>query len=142
MIVAINGEFHLQDEDDYKVNESTKKLQLQFDEDNNNNNNNNNNRNSSIKSIETTISSTPPSEEKQKQDSSTTTALHRPYPSATRPKSSDSGRRTITSYGPISSSVSDDNRKRPTRYARNKFIHIITYEWCFFFLVVLLFQDL
>lgn len=97
MVVAINGEFRLQDEDDY-----TAKHQTRFQ-----NTNGHNER-------RTTFAPIPPTEAKQRQDPLQSLTLQRPLPSLTRPKSSDNGRHTDYSNNSTSKSWSDNKNKSTT----------------------------
>jgi hypothetical protein len=122
MVVSINGEFELQNEDDYMAKNQTK-----FDNDDDND------RKSSTRNMKTTFLPTPPTETKQRQDSLKPQAPQRPYSSTTRPESSDSGKRTKNYDNVTSRSWSDNknnstrnNQQRPKRY--NKEIKMYLYQ--------------
>lgn len=115
MVVAINGEFRLQNEDDYVA-----KQQLGS---NDSNNNNNSEKKTSNGPTKPTFVPTPPSEAKPRNDSLKPQAPSRSYSGLTRPKSSDSSRRTNGSNNITSKSWSDsksknttNNQQRPKRY--------------------------
>lgn len=104
MVVAINGEFEIQDEDDYTAKRQT--------------NLSNGTDNKEVKPIFTPM---PPTEAKQRQDP---LKSQRPAPLLVRPKSSDNNKRTISNLNnSTSKSWSDDknkssvnNKQRPKRY--------------------------
>ena len=108
MVVAINGGFELQDEDDYIAKGGTRFAD------------NDQNRNA-VGSARVTFVPRPPSEEKQRTDSS---KPPRPLLSSSRPKSSDVGKRSDSSNKnagkswPSNSNGRGNGPLRPRRYDR------------------------
>jgi hypothetical protein len=117
MVVSINGGFELQDEDDY-----TAKRQTKFQDDN---------KKTPSGVTKVTYTPTPPTEAKKQQASLKPSAPPRPHSSTTRPKSSDSSKRTDRSNHGTSQSWLDNkdkstmnNQKRPTRYDTNIYLYL------------------
>jgi hypothetical protein len=113
MVVSINGGFELQDEDDYTAKNSTNGRQIRFNDDDNNE------KKTSAANTKVTYIPAPPTEAKPRQDPLKPQPPPRPYQSMTRPKSSDSGKRTES----VSKSLPDrrnksttNNQQRPKRY--------------------------
>jgi hypothetical protein len=104
MVVAINGGFEIQNEDDY-----TAKGQIRFSNDE---------KKTTVGNAKSAFVPTPPTEAKQRQDPSKPPFPHRPYPSVTRPKSSDSSKRTNYSNNSTSKSWNENANKSSTRPKR------------------------
>lgn len=102
MLVAINGGFELQNEDDY-----TAKGGNQFS---------NGQTTKAVGSRTGGFVPRPPTEEKKTTDSS---KPPRPYPTSTRPKSSDATKRTDYSSSSAAKSWSGNNPPRAKRYEKN-----------------------
>jgi hypothetical protein len=116
MVVSVNGEFKLQNEDEY-----TAKRQTKFNDDDDDDDKHH--PKVSTTNPKVTYMPAPPTEAKPQQNSNKPPAPHRSYPSATRPKSSDIGKRTENSNSATRRSLSaNKNRKdtndsqRPKRY--------------------------
>jgi hypothetical protein len=121
MLVSINGGFELQDEDDYIAKRPTNGRQLKFNDDDND-------KKTSNANTKVAFIPTPPTEAKPRQDPLKPQAPARPYPSMTRPKSSDSGKRTDYSNSTISKSWTDNknksNQQRPKRYIKYEYTDV------------------
>lgn len=108
MVVAINGGFELQDEDDYIARSGTRFAD-------------NNQERNPVGSARVTYIPRPPSEERQPTDSS---RPPRPFPSSSRPKSSDVGKRSDSSKNsagkswPGNNNGRGNNALRPRRYEK------------------------
>jgi hypothetical protein len=119
MVVAINGEFEIQDIDDYTAKQGTG-----FHDDDHDD------KKPSTGNTKMTYIPTPPTEAKQRQDPSKPQAPQRPFPSKTRPKSSDSSKRTDSSNSLTSRSWSDNktksgtNNQRPKRYNKSIYLYL------------------
>ncbi|CAF0929596.1 unnamed protein product [Rotaria sp. Silwood1] len=114
MVVSINGGFELQNEDDYIAKDSTERRRHNSDDDDDDVDDNDKNKKTSTENTKLKFLPTPPTEAKQPQDPFKSPTPSRSYPSSTRPKSSDSGKRTINSNSTISKSVSDNKNKAAT----------------------------
>ena len=100
MVVSINGGFEIQNEDDYTAKGQTRTP--------------NDVRKTSVGSSRNIFAPTPPTEAKQRLDPLKLPPPPRPYPSATRPQSSDSSRQTYISHNSISKSWADNNNRSAT----------------------------
>ncbi|CAF2342817.1 unnamed protein product [Rotaria sp. Silwood2] len=117
MIVSINGGFELQNEDDYIAKDSTERRRHEFGDDHDDDDDDKDKK-ASIENRKLKFVPTPPTEAKQPQDPLKSQTPSRPYPSLTRPKSSDSGKRTINSNSTTSNSMSDNKNKSTTNNER------------------------
>ncbi|CAF0810217.1 unnamed protein product [Rotaria sordida] len=117
MVVAINGGFELQNEDDYTAKDSTERRRHELDSDDDDEYDDKNKKTSS-ENTKTKFGSTRPTEAKQSKDPFKPQTPNRPSSSSTRPKSSDSGKRTINSNSTTSKSVSDNKNKSATNDER------------------------
>ncbi len=114
MVVAINGGFEIQNEDDYIA-----KGQIRFS---------NGEKKTTTGNTKGAFVPKPPTEAKQRQDPLKPPPPHRPYPSMARPKSSDNSKRTnysnngtAKSWSNNTNKSSTNNSQRPARYNKRSY---------------------
>lgn len=103
MVVSINGEFQLQSEDDYIARRSAENRQYQSSDDDEDNDKRTSTANKKGRNIPR-----PPTQAKPSTDPSKPHPPNRSFQPLTRPKSSDSGKRSTQSNSTLSKSFSDN----------------------------------